>query len=92
MALHLIIKALNPAIENRPLKDKHGRPLGRIKRLPNGTFAGYDAKGKLKGFYNPKTDQTYDHKRTFVGTGNLLSALIVVPSDLFNSLVNLRKE
>ena len=55
-----------------------GQPLGKMVEDPaTGKITGFDAHGKLKGTYNPKTNTTSGTGGRPVGTGNLLSALVM---------------
>ena len=58
------------------LRDASGLLLGKIIQSSNGTFGGLDARGNLKGTYNPKNNETRDASGILVGKGNLLSGLI----------------
>jgi hypothetical protein len=58
------------------LQDANGRSIGWISNGTNGKLEGRDANGRLKGTYDPKTDQTRDSNGRVVGRGNVLAALI----------------
>lgn len=58
------------------LKDKSGRVIGRIDE-EGGKYVLKDRSGKRLGYYNPKTDKTFDKSGKSVGKGNLLDALLV---------------
>lgn len=62
---------------DQELRDRSGKLIGKIKTTSSGKLEGRDATGKLKGSYDPKTDQTRDHTGRLIGKGNLLSSLIV---------------
>lgn len=64
------------------LRDSSNRPIGTITTTTSGKLEGRDANGRLKGTYDPKTDQTRDSSGRVVGRGNVLAA--VVTSSLFN--------
>ena len=64
---------------NQELRDKNYRLLGTIKQLSSGKFEGRDADGRLRGTYDPRTNETRDPNFRLVGKGNLLSALITTP-------------
>lgn len=63
-------------MSDQQLRDRTGKLLGKIKALSSGKFEGRDAGGRLKGTYDPKTDQTRDATGRLVGKGNMLSSLI----------------
>lgn len=63
------------------LRDSNNRPIGTITVTTNGKLEGRDANGRLKGTYDPKSDQTKDSNGRVVGRGNMLAA--VVTSSLF---------
>lgn len=63
------------------LCDSNGRPIGTITPTSNGRLEGRDANGRLKGTYDPKSDQTRDSNGRVVGNGNMLAA--VITSSLF---------
>ena len=63
------------------LRDSNNRPIGTITTTSNGKLEGRDANGRLKGTYDPKSDQTRDSNGRVVGRGNMLAA--VVTSSLF---------
>lgn len=64
---------------DQELRDRGGKLLGRIKQVGNGRFEGRDAGGRLKGTYDPKTNETRDPGGRLVGKGNMLSTLITSP-------------
>lgn len=63
------------------LRDSNNRPIGTITTTSNGKLEGRDANGRLKGSYDPKTNQTRDSNGRVVGKGNVLAALVT--SSLF---------
>ena len=63
------------------LRDSNNRPIGTITATTNGKLEGRDANGRLKGTYDPRSDQTRDSNGRVVGRGNVLAA--VVTSSLF---------
>lgn len=63
------------------LRDSNSRTIETITITSNGRLEGRDANGRLKGTYDPKTDQTRDSNGRVVGRGNVLAA--VVTSSLF---------
>jgi hypothetical protein len=58
------------------LRDRLGRYVGVIRRLPDGRLEARDRLGACKSTYDPRTNQTRDAMGRLVGTGNLLPALI----------------
>ncbi len=58
------------------LRDKNGRLLGRILTLRSGKFEIRDTSGRLKGTYDPKSNETRDPSGRLVGKGNFLSSLL----------------
>ena len=63
------------------LRDSNNRPIGTITGMSGGKLEGRDANGRLKGTYDPKSDQTRDSNGRVVGRGNVLAA--VITSSLF---------
>jgi hypothetical protein len=59
------------------LRDSNSRPIGTITTTSNGRLEGRDANGRLKGTYDPKTDQTRDSNGRVVGRGNVLAAVVI---------------
>ncbi len=59
------------------LRDGNDRLIGTIADLADGTCEGRDASGLLRGTYHPKTNETRDADGRLVGTGNMLSTLIM---------------
>lgn len=55
------------------LKDKAGRIIGKIRKITGGKLEISDAAGRLKGYYDPKTNETKDSSGRLVGRGNLLA-------------------
>ena len=58
------------------LRDKSNRILGKIRQLSNGKLEGRDASNRIKGTYDPRTNETRDASNRVVGKGNLLAVLI----------------
>jgi hypothetical protein len=63
------------------LRDANSRIVGKIKTLSNGRLEGRDANSRLKGTYDPKSNETRDSNGHLIGKGNLLAA--IVTSSLF---------
>ncbi len=61
---------------NNELKDRNGRPIGKLSTTLDGKQELKSSAGKPLGKYNPKTNQTHDASGRLVGNGNLLAALI----------------
>lgn len=60
------------------LKDSSNRTIGYIDDKPN-EQVGYDASNRKKGRYDKKQNKTYDASNRMIGTGNLLTNLILAP-------------
>jgi len=58
------------------LRDSNNRLLGKIETLYNGKLEIRDALNRLKGTYDPKSNETRDDSNRLVGKGNLLSSLL----------------
>lgn len=65
---------------DQEIRDKSNRLLGKIKQLSSGKFEGRDASNRLKGTYNPKTNETRDASNRLVGKGNMLAMLVTDPT------------
>jgi hypothetical protein len=61
---------------DQELRDSSNRLLGKIKLQSSGKFEGRDASNRLKGTYDPKSNETRDSSNRLVGKGNLLSTLV----------------
>jgi hypothetical protein len=54
-----------------------GQLLGKIQeRSFDGKLELIDAKGQMRGIYNPQTNETIDNRGQLVGKGNLLTMLL----------------
>jgi len=63
---------------NQILKDRNGMQRGIIKTSSNGIMTIFDRTGsKTLGTYDPKRDKTYDKQGSTIGSGNLLTTLLV---------------
>ncbi|MCC7466366.1 MAG: hypothetical protein IT261_08865 [Saprospiraceae bacterium] len=60
---------------NQVLKDAKGNRIGEIKEFA-GKLEIRDAKGNRKGYYDPKSNSTYNAKGSRIGSGNLLTTLL----------------
>ena len=58
------------------LKDGRGYTIGKISTANNGIQTIRDARGYVKGTYDPKSNKTKDARGYVVGTGNLLTTLL----------------
>lgn len=65
---------------DQELRDRSGRFLGKIKQLSSGKFEGRDASSRLKGTFDPKTNETRDSSGRLIGKGNMLSMLVIDPT------------
>ena len=63
-------------MSEQQLRDKTGRLIGTIRTLPNGKTEIRDSSSRLKGTYDPQTNQTRDASTRLVGTGNMLTTLL----------------
>ena len=57
------------------LRDKSGKLLGKIEER-QGKLEIRDARGILKGKYDPKRNETRDERGSLIGKGNMLSSLL----------------
>ncbi len=62
---------------DQELRDRSGKLLGRIHEKGDGKQEGRDPSGRLKGTYDPKSNETRDPSGSLVGRGNMLSSLIL---------------
>ena len=58
------------------LKDFRGNVLGSIESVDDGAQVLRDADGKIKGYYDPKTDHTRGPDKRILAKGNVLRNLI----------------
>jgi hypothetical protein len=65
---------------DQELRDKSNKLLGKIKQLSNGKLEGRDASNRLKGTYDPKSNETRDSSNRLIGKGNMLAILITDPT------------
>jgi hypothetical protein len=68
-------------MSKQELRDKRGRLIGTITIQSSGKHEGRDARGSLKGTYDPKSNETRDSRGSLVGKGDLLSSLITSALD-----------
>jgi len=59
------------------LRDRNNRYIGKIRQLNDGRFEGRDVHNLLRGYYDPKRNETRDMHGRIIGKGNLLATLIV---------------
>lgn len=60
---------------NQTLKDSRGGLLGVIKER-GGKLEIFDNRGTYLGRYDPKRNETFNHKGAKIGYGNLLTMLL----------------
>lgn len=58
---------------------KDGRVVGFIETRPDGKLVAKDTSYRIRGHYDPKTNQTRDFTYKVVGSGNLLATMVVGP-------------
>jgi hypothetical protein len=58
------------------LKDRNFHEIGRIETDTSGVQTIKDANFRIKGTYDPRTNETKDANFRIVGTGNLLATLL----------------
>lgn len=61
---------------SQDLRDNSNRLIGKIETLSNGKLELRDHTNRLKGTYDPKTNETRDYTNRLIGTGNLLTTLL----------------
>ncbi|MCY2938363.1 MAG: hypothetical protein NTV55_08395 [Planctomycetota bacterium] len=61
------------------LRDRNGKLLGKVHISSNGRHEGRDANGRLKGTYDPKSNETRDANGRLIGKGDMLATLILSP-------------
>lgn len=59
-----------------PIKDVAGNVLGSIEIADDGSKVLRDAKGKIRGFYDPATDHTRGPDKRILAKGDKLRELI----------------
>lgn len=71
-----ISRALNPAtMSEQILRNSRGSIVGRIQSQ-GGKLVLKDARGSIKGYYEPNSNKTKNAQGSIVGTGNMLSTLL----------------
>jgi len=71
-----ISRAQNPStMSEQILKNSRGTIVGRIQSQ-GGKLVLKDARGSIKGFYEPNSNKTKNAQGSIVGTGNMLSTLL----------------
>jgi hypothetical protein len=68
--------SLEGHMADQELRDRNNRLLGKIKQLSNGKLEGRDASNRLKGTFDPSSNETRDQNNSLVGKGNMLAILI----------------
>lgn len=61
------------------IRDNHGHVLGKISKLENGKLIIRDSSGHIKGVYDPVTNKTKDERGHTVGSGNILTYILLRP-------------
>jgi hypothetical protein len=64
-------------MSDQEIRDRTGRLLGKIRQISGGRLEGRDSLGRLKGTYDPRTNQTRDSIGRLVANGNVLSNVIL---------------
>lgn len=59
------------------LRGESNRLLGWVEQRTDGVMEVRDGAGKLKGFYDPRSNETRDASGKRLGKGNLLAILLV---------------
>lgn len=62
-------------MSEQTLRDRRGTVIGSIKEA-NGKLVLRDARGTIRGEYDPRTNQTRNDRGTVIGSGNLLGTLL----------------
>jgi len=58
---------------------KDGQVIGYIETAFDGKQVAKDTRNRIRGHYDPKTNQTRDFTYKVVGQGNLLTAMVAGP-------------
>ena len=58
---------------------KDGQVIGYIETDNNGKQIAKDTRLRIRGHYDPKTNQTRDFTYKIVGQGNLLASMLTAP-------------
>ena len=61
---------------DQELRDKNNKLLAKIKTLSTGKLEIRDPNNKLKGTYDPKSNETRDPNNKLVAKGNMLTTLL----------------
>lgn len=69
---------LGPSFTSNQLKDRNGRVIGVIKSNAEGDEEAWDVDGEFRGVFKQRDNATYSSKGELIGTGNFLSALLVI--------------
>jgi hypothetical protein len=63
-------------MSNQTLRDRNYNIIGYIETRSDGTRVGKDKQGRIKGYYDPKRNQTKDSQGRLVANADVLSSLI----------------
>jgi hypothetical protein len=58
---------------------KDGEIVGFIETRPDGKLVAKDTRLRIRGHYDPKTNETRDFTYKVVGHGNLLASMVTGP-------------
>jgi hypothetical protein len=61
------------------LRDRRGQQIGTIRYLSNGKLEVHDLTGRVRGTFDPKTNETRDSSGRLVSRGKRLSMLVKGP-------------
>lgn len=64
--------------QRQELRDSYGRIIGYIEES-YGKLVGKDGSFRIKGYYDPRNNETRNTSGYLVGRGNLLALVICVP-------------
>ena len=70
------LETMEIAMTVETLKDASNNVLGSIETNPDGSQVLRNARGKVKGYYDPATDHTRGPDQEILAKGNLLRSLI----------------
>ncbi len=58
---------------------KDGKVVGYIETRADGKLVAKDTRYRIRGHYDPKTNETRDFTYKVVGRGNLLASMVIGP-------------